>query len=502
MLLGLLFSATLLMTPVRAKVHEGTLEGALDPATGIRAFKGVPFAAPPLGPLRWRPPQPPKSWKGVRSATEFAARPMQLPVFGDMVFRSKTMSEDCLYLNVWAPPAPAGGKLPVLVYFYGGGFVAGSGDEPRYDGEAMARKGVVAITVNYRLGIFGFFAHPELRGEGSEHAVGNYGLLDQTAALRWVQKNVAAFGGDPKRVTIAGESAGSFSVSAQMASPLSRGLIAGAIGESGAVLGQTLAAQPLLNAEAKGAEFAKKLGKPSLAALRAIPAQELLDATKPNPFEFGLILDGYFFPKSPAAIYQAGEQAHVPLLAGWNAEESGAAGVLRGSPATPEGLAASLRRLYPARAEEAVKAYAATNSDEAKQAATELASDLFIGYGTWRWTDLHAKTSGKPVYRYLFTQPRPGEGGAYHAVEIEYALGNLDLNRRYAWTDVDRKISATMLDYFANFVKTGDPNGPGLPAWPANRGKEVSVMKIGVQTQAAPSTVEAHYRFLQSVGGG
>src|SRR5262252_7911891 len=252
------------------KITNGTLEGVSDKSSGIRSFKGIPFGEPPVGDFRWKPPQPVKNWQGVRKADQFGPRCMQRPIFGDMGFRSYGMSEDCLYLNVWTPAKSPTERLPVLVYFYGGGFVAGDGSEARYQGESMARKGIVALTVNYRLGVFGFFSHPELTKESPHHASGNYGLLDQNAALRWVQQNIAAFGGDPKRVTIAGESAGSTSVSAQMASPLSKDLIAGAIGESGSILG-TLSALPLAEAEQNGIKFATAAGATSLAALRAVP---------------------------------------------------------------------------------------------------------------------------------------------------------------------------------------------------------------------------------------
>src|SRR5258708_4737217 len=234
-----------------AKTSNGVLEGVVE-ASGIRSFKGIPLAEPPVGTLRFREPQPVHNWKGVRKAAAFGPRAMQLPLFSDMNFRSNGMSEDCLYLNVWTPAKSAKEKLPVLVYFYGGGFVAGDGSEPRYDGESMAAKGIVTITVNYRLGVFGFMAHPELTRESPHHASGNYALLDQSAALKWVQQNIAAFGGDPKRVTIAGESAGSSSVSAQMASPLSKNLIDGAIGESGSPINPTLAPVPRSEGEQTG----------------------------------------------------------------------------------------------------------------------------------------------------------------------------------------------------------------------------------------------------------
>jgi para-nitrobenzyl esterase len=501
-------AAVIMVLPASAQIAEpvrvksGLLSGVAGSDPTVRVFKGVPFAAPPVGELRWKEPQPVKSWKGVRKAERFGARPMQLPIYGDMVWRSEGISEDCLYLNVWTPAKSNKERLPVLVYFYGGGFVAGDSSEPRYDGESMARKGIVAITVNYRLGIFGFFAHPKLTRESPHHASGNYGLMDQSAAIQWVRQNVAAFGGDPKRITIGGESAGSFSVSAQMASPLSKNLIAGAIGESGAMLGPTLAAQPREQVEQTGVAFAKEVGADSLAALRALPAQQILDATKSNPFRFSLTIDGYFLPKSPLEIYTAGEQAHVPLLAGWNAEEAGAGGVLGKEPATVEGFTRALRTVYGNLADEALKAYGVSTNAEVQAAATALSSDRFIGYGTWKWTDLHGKTSGKPVYRYLYAHPRPKEGGAYHAVEIEYALGNLPLNLRYAWTEEDRKVSATMQAYFANFIKNGDPNGSGLPDWPsANRGTVTNVMRLDVNSLAAPAQDRAHYLFLDRIYG-
>ncbi len=255
----------------QVKTANGILEGINE--SGIKIFKGVPFAAPPVGELRWKAPQPIKNWEGIRKADKFGPRPMQLPIYSDMNFRSDTTSEDCLYLNIWTPAVTGKEKLPVLVYFYGGGFIAGSSDEYRYGGENMARRGIVTITVNYRLGIFGFFAYPELTKESSHHSSGNYGYLDQNAALKWVKENIAAFGGDPDKITIAGESAGSISVSAQMCSPLSKDLIAGAIGSSGSLLG-ALPPVPIIDAEKNGLKVAKELGAASLKDLRAIPAKD------------------------------------------------------------------------------------------------------------------------------------------------------------------------------------------------------------------------------------
>lgn len=491
---------------------NGPVEGRGAQPSGVRIFRGIPFAAPPTGDLRWREPEPVKNWSGVRAATEFGPRCMQAPIYSDMVFRSNGMSEDCLYLNVWTPAKADRERLPVLVYFYGGGFVSGDSSEPRYDGESMAAKGIVVVSVNYRLGIFGFLALAELTQESPHKASGNYAFLDQSAALRWVQQNIANFGGDPRRVTIAGESAGSISVSAQMASPLSKGLIAGAIGESGALMGTSLSAQPLARGEEEGKKFVHRLGPQSLAAFRAIPAQQLLDVASQGGMasvgRFPIVIDGYFLPEPPVAIYAAGKQAHVPLLAGWNSEELTWRAMM-GSEPTPENYQKLLDILYGDRAGEAFKLYPATTRDEIIQAATDIAGDRFMGYCTWKWIDLHALTSGAAVYRYLYARPRPAlrpdlvkpdtpppARGAVHSAEIEYALGNLKLNDAYVWTEDDYRVSATMQNYFANFIKKADPNGAGLVQWPALRaGGNVRVMRLDVQSRVEPDTNRARYLF-------
>jgi len=491
----------------RARTADGLLEGRVE--AGVRSFKGIPFAAAPVGALRWQPPAPGVPWKGVRDAGAFAARCMQLPLFSDMVFRSPAGSEDCLYLNVWTPASRPGAKLPVLVYFHGGGLVAGDGSEPRYDGASMARRGIVALTVNYRLGAFGFLAHPELTAGSPHRASGNYGLMDQAAALEWVRRNVAAFGGDPQRVTIAGESAGSFSVSAQMASPLAKHLIHGAIGESGSVLG--LKPLPrLAEAEADGQRLAQMLGAPTLAQLRALPAATLLAASAaPGAPRLGVIVDGHVLPQAPAAVFARGAQAQVPLLAGWNSAEGSAHDLLGGAAPDEEGFRAALERLYGDEAGAARRAYAG----EVERAARELASDRFIGFGTWRWIDLHARHGGQPVYRYYYTHPRPAPkaapagaasaAGAGHSVEIEYVLGNLDGNPVYAWTPADRTVSRLAQAYFANFIKTGNPNGTGLPRWPAlsadGAGDGTPVMLLAPKAKAAPANDGAHHRFHEQL---
>jgi len=511
------------------KTTNGVLEGMVNPATGIRMFKGIPFAKPPVGDLRWKEPQPLEDWTGVRKADQFGPRCAQRPIFGDMNFRSNGIGEDCLYLNIWTPAKSGNAKLPVLVYFYGGGFIAGDGSEPRYDGESLATKGIVTVTLNYRPDIFGFFSHPELTKESPHHASGNYGLLDQHAALLWVKRNIAAFGGDPSRITIGGESAGSISVSAQMASPLSKDLIAGAIGESGSYMG---ALSPLSQADAEqvGVKFAATVGATSLAALRAMAVEQLFKETgKEGAARFAATIDGYFFLQPLRQTYAEGKQAHVPLLVGRNSQENPARSVLGNAVPTPENYASALRRLYPDHAEEALKVYGATTAEQVAENATDLASDRFIAYSTWVWSNLCEKTGGEPVFRYYYSRPRPamrpemgnavaglacgvirrpGAGamptpparGAVHSAEIEYAPGNLATNKVYAWTDDDYKVSRTMEEYFANFTKTGNPNGSKLPKWPAaNSDKSVPVMHIDVETRMEPEKHRERYDFLDSL---
>src|SRR6056297_3956103 len=291
--------------PVQVSLENGVIEGLYDTHTGIQKYFGIPFAKPPVGELRWKAPQPLAPWEGVKETKDFGPRPVQAMVFGDMKSRSNGLSEDCLYLNVWTPAKRNTKDLPVLVYFYGGGNVAGDASEPRYDGESMAKKGIVVVTTNYRLNIFGFLAHPELSKEADYNASGNYGLLDQNAALKWVQNNISAFGGDPNHVTIAGESAGSIGVSQQMASPLSKDLIAGAIGESGAGINPTMAPVSLLEAEKMGVEFATKAGYPNLKELRKLSTREIYEIyNESQRFGFPAVLDGYFLPKTLPEIFE------------------------------------------------------------------------------------------------------------------------------------------------------------------------------------------------------
>jgi para-nitrobenzyl esterase len=473
--------------------------------SGIRSFKGIPFAKPPVGDLRWKAPQPVAGWDGVLKADRFGPQAMQQYLYSDMIFRSNGKSEDCLYLNVWTPATTLKEKLPVLVYFYGGGFRTGDGSEGRYDGESMAKKGIVAITVNYRLGVFGFMAHPELTKESADHASGNYGLMDQHAALLWVKKNIAAFGGDPDRVTIAGESAGSMSVSAQMASPLSKGLFRAAIAESGALLGN-LSPTPLATAEQAGVAFVKRIKAESLADLRKVPADSLLKWGANG--RFSCTVDGYFLPQQPQEIFAAGKQMPVALLAGWNSAEGDYKSILgRNVAATPENYKAAIQRLYPDKAAEVLQQYPGASKDEIIQSGNALASDRFIAYSTWKLIDMHARTQKAPVYRYFYTRPRPklateaeAPTGAVHSAEIEYAMGNLHYNKAYNWTPGDHKTSEVMQAFFVNFIKTGNPNGAGLPLWDTVQGKGTNkVMIIDADTKAVPDNTVARYALMDGL---
>lgn len=459
------------------KTTAGTLEGV---ASGpVRVFKGIPYATPPVGALRWKAPQPMAPWTGVRKADSFGAQCMQPKVFDDIVF-DRPASEDCLYLNLWTPAASADAKLPVMVWIHGGGYQAGASHEPRHDGTALAKRGVVLITINYRLGVFGFFAHPALSKEDPRGSSGNYGLQDMVAALQWVRDNVAAFGGDPGNVTIFGESAGSFAVSTLMATPSARGLFHKVIGESGAPFGRSLSVGPKATGEGNGEKFGASLGATTAEALRAKPAEDVLAAASKWQPWFSPIVDGVVLTEPVPETFAGGKQAQVPLLAGWNAGEGRAGVTLGREKLTATSFEASTRKQFGPIADALLQAYPAPNDAEALESAAALAGDLFIGYSTWKWIEAHRQTGNAPVYRYLFSRNIPIEPGrmqngravtaedvgARHAGEIEYVFGTLDSVKGVTWTPEDRALSETIGAYWTNFAKTGDPNGAGLPVWP------------------------------------
>jgi len=484
--MGMAFIAAAAAPPVLPSSESVTLDSGRvsgvagnDPA--VLVYKGIPFAAPPVGDLRWREPQPVKAWTGVRAADAFG--PHCLGRFFGAV-RPTAAGEDCLYLNVWTPARAPRASLPVFVWIHGGGFQGGSGAEPIFDGEAFAGKGVVVVTFNYRTNVFGFLAHPELTRESTHGASGNYGLLDQIAALQWVKRNIGAFGGDPSRVTIAGESAGSYSVSALTASPLARGLFHQAIAESGGYFMPTPDAMRALGAAEKiGADFASTLGAADLADLRSRSADELMKAVvkMKDFFAFSPGIDGSVLREPVYATYREGRQARVPLLLGSNTDE-GAFLIPEQRPSVEE-FEARLEKTFGARTPQVRQLYPVDTAAALIRSELNLSGDREFNYPMWKWAVMQ-RQAGLPVYYYLFgrTVPAaPGQQyrgipraqiGALHGDEVPYVFGTLDnVSATFGgpgrkWETTDRELSAAMLSYWANFVKTGDPNGPGLPAWP------------------------------------
>jgi len=492
-------------------VEGGEIAAAAADTAGVRTFKGIPYAAPPVGDLRWRPPAPLAAWQGARKADDWGPRCMQSGRLGDIDPYNRRMSEDCLYLNVWTPAKSADEKLPVMVWIHGGSNNVGAGSEPVYGGANLARKGVVVVTINYRLDVFGFLAHPELTKESAANASGNYGLLDQIAALKWVQSNIAAFGGDPARVTVFGESAGAIDISLLMVSPRAKGLFARAIGESGGAMTPVPGFGPLLlaNNEASGLKFAAALGASSIADLRAKPAEEILQAAIKNPTIFGLgVVDGDVVPEYPAKIFAAGKQNDVPLLVGWNADEGtlfAARGFKwgEGQPTYPE----RIRTFFKNEADKVLALYPPGETlEDGKASFAALYGDEIIGYGTWAWAERAAASGGSPVYRYYFTRRPPGAPelsvnplaapGVYHSAELYYALNNLQV-RDFPWEADDHRLADAMSSYWVNFAKTGDPNGDGLPLWPVYKpGGAGKVMELGKQIGVRGEPHRDRYEFL------
>jgi para-nitrobenzyl esterase len=492
---------------LQIKTAGGVVEGKADGPVNV--FLGIPYGAPPVGDLRWKPPVPAAKWTGVRKATEFGSHCMQGKIYGDMNFRDPGGSEDCLSLNVWVPAKPATAKLPVMVWIYGGGFEAGTTSEARQDGTNLAQQGVVVVSMNYRLGVFGFFVHPELAKESGHNAAGNYGFMDQTLALHWVHDNIAAFGGDPGNVTIFGESAGSFSVSAQMASPLARGLFQKAIGESGgAFFSSGLSFDPLAVREVKDVKtVSEKLGVSKLADLRAIPAQKLLDAFAPpqsKGFDFEPSVDGYFLPESVPAIFAAGKQNDVPLLAGWNHDEDIFEVAFNPQKPTAESMKVMAQKEFGDKAPEFLKVYPSDTPEHALRSAIDFAGDRFIAFSTWEWMESQSKTGKQPIYRYRFdlgppSDPKGPQLGAYHSSEIEYVFGQLDSKTDVTWKPENRALSAEMQKYWSNFARSGDPNGPGLPRWPVYSAADGwPVMFLDEPSAARKDDLRDRYLFLES----
>ena len=470
--------------PAPVKVEQGLVQGTSE--DGLTVYRGIPFAAPPVGDLRWRAPQSAAKWDGVRQTTNFAPGPIQgsRPPSG--------ISEDCLYLNVWTPAKSAKDRIPVLVWIYGGGFSAGATSERNYSGEKLAKKGVVLVSIAYRVGQLGFLAHPELSAENSHHVSGNYGLLDQIAGLQWVKKNIAAFGGDPKKVAIFGESAGGISVSMLCASPLAKGLFQGAISESGGSFGPPGRSnapgenmKPLADAEQVGVAFAKAAGVSSIAELRKLSPDRL-----PSGRGAGgswPIVDGWVIPDDQYKLYAAGKYNHTPILVGYNSDE----GASFSPPRNRENYITNVEARYGKFADALIKAYP-VGSDTVPKTARDLARDSTFGWHTWIWARLQSQTSRDKVFYYYFDQhPEYPEGspqagrGSPHGSEVPYVFEHLNTNNPQ-FKPADLAISDAMSTYWVNFAKHGDPNGDGVPQWPAFSDKNPQVMYFSQTPRVGP----------------
>lgn len=492
------------------KIDGGLVSGVADRDPSIVVFKGIPFAASPVGDLRWRAPKPVVPWRGVRRADKFSASCIQNIVEERKPWTHEFMthgdiSEDCLYLNVWTGAKSPAERRPVYVYLYGGGFSEGSAAVPVYDGGGLAQKGLVVVTLNYRVGVLGFLAFPELTRESDHRASGNYGLLDQIAALEWVHDNITRLGGDPNRVTIAGQSAGGMSVHDLTASPLAKGLFQRAIVESGGSnidkAGLSLNARGLAEAEADGMKFAESKGAKSLKDLRAMSWQELTQAGPGGPSAPGLrfapIVDGYSLPAPVREIFAQGKQNDVVTLTGANKDELGGFGPQW--PATAESFRKLAQQRFGAEAQEFLKLYPAATDEEARLARSQSVRDQAL-VSMYLWASERSKTAKTKVYEYLWDHAIPGPDaqrfGAFHTSEVPYVMNTLSMSDR-PFTAADRRIADMMSSYWANFAATGDPNGNGLPHWPGV-GEKPEIMEVGDKT--APISVAgspAKFRFFE-----
>lgn len=503
---ALFFAVATFAQPAPVKVEEGLLQGFSN--NNLTIYKGIPFAAPPVGELRWRAPQPASKWTGIKQALAFAPSPMQ----GGNPPSGK--NEDCLYLNIWTPAKSPAEKVPVLVWIYGGGFSFGSAAEPVTDGQALASKGVVLVSIAYRVGQLGFLSHPELSAENSQHVSGNYGLLDMIAGLKWIQKNIAAFGGDPNKVTIFGESAGGIAVSMLCASPLAKGLFHGAISQSGGSFGPPrITTYPgenmkvLKDAETAGIEYVKKAGAETIAALRKMDADKI-------PGGMGLgsawpIIDGYVVPDDQFKLYEAGKYNDVPVLIGYNSDE----GLSFTRTKDPQAFISSVKERYGKFADDLLKAYP-LKDNSVKKTARDLSRDAAFGWHTWSWARLQSKTGKSKVYFYYFDQhpdyPKDSEQadhGSPHAQEVGYVFQNLDKSKP-GLSGTDLSISEAMATYWTNFAKYGHPNGNGQPSWPAFSDANPKLMyfkqtpQIGeLPSEAALQVLDAYFKWRRSKEG-
>jgi len=479
-------------TPAPVRTQAGMVQGTTE--DGITIYKGIPFAAPPLGDRRWRAPEPPAAWTGVRTTDKFAPGCMQIPlVFPALGITSVPVSEDCLYLNVWTPAKSPADRLAVMVWIYGGGFTTGATSLSLYDGTNLAKKGVVVVSVAYRVGPFGFFAHPELTAEQGGHS-GNYGLMDQIAGLEWVKQNIAAFGGDIHRIAIFGESAGGISVSMLAASPLAKGLFTGAISESGGNFaparigndgGENMLS--LATAEKNGAAFLAKIGAPSLADARKMPAEAIMKGVVPGLGGFWPDFDGRVLLGDQYTLYEKVLYHDTPVLIGTNSDE----GALFVPTVTAVAYQASVRSSYGEYADKIFTVYPGANDTEALRSARDLFRDTLFAWPTWSWARLQAKTGKGKVFVYYFSHRPPypdapsfKDWGASHVGEIQYVFGNFP--KTMPPSDADKALADQMSSYWVNFANNGDPNGAGLPGWPAFSDANQRVMNLNDPSKPIP----------------
>ena len=484
--------------PEAVRTQSGLVQGVVSTDGTVVAYKGIPFAAPPAGDARWKAPLPPAPWTGVRQAVRFSDSCVQRIVEERKPWTYEFMahnavSEDCLYLNVWIAKSSASANRPVFVWIHGGGYTEGSTAVPTYDGENLAKRGIVVVTINYRLGVFGFFAHPELTGESAHRSSGNYGMMDQVAALEWVQKNIAAFGGDPKRVTIGGQSAGAGSVHNLVASPLAKGLFHRAIAESGSAIVPNARMMSLQEAEQQGSKFAESIGAKSLADLRKIEAKELLAKITPGPTtSFRPIVDGWFLPVSPRDVFASGKHADVPTLTGLTADEGSSQPDYGKVPA--DKWSQQIRQRFGDVADRILALYPADASESQKALSRE--QGLICMH---LWAADRAKTAKTKVFTYYWTHAEPGPDsvrfGAFHTSEVPYVFNTLDKSDR-GWTNGDRKIAQMVGTYWVNFMTSGDPNGPGVPRWPAFDASSASTMELGDRFGVRPLPDKAKIQFF------
>jgi para-nitrobenzyl esterase len=483
-----------------AKVQSGSLSGKPEKDGKVTSFKGIPYAAPPLGELRWRPPRPALPWDGVRAADHFGPSALQDPQ-GDFFQREffpkpLEMSEDCLYLNIWTPALSPEEKLPVFVWIHGGGLEWWSGSSIPFDGANLAELGVVVVTINYRLGIFGLFAHPLLSRESPDGVSGNYAILDQIAALKWVKENIRGFGGDPDMVTIGGESGGSRSIAIHLASPLSECLFHRAIMQSGSAVGGWALDLTLSDGEKTGLALGDRLGAKTPEDLRLIPAEKLqagYKAEKNNGLRFFTYMDGHVYKDNPGRIFQDGGEHKVPILNGNTKNE----GVHDYSKVSAETYTADIRRRYGADAGSYLASYPGSTREEAIASLSAASSDqYFVAHRAMSY--FHYKATGEKVYQYIFTKVPPGREsgyyGSFHTGEIAYVFRNLDYIKR-PWTKEDYTFSDMTARYWTNFIKNGDPNGNGLPLWEPCLSKDSAVMLLGDETRMTAVPNAGRMRF-------